>query len=166
MKNKGEMLRLKRENHKLQRELDKQKQDYETQLENMGKDFEDQFAEAMIEKEKEYALILDSKLIEHEDHILDTENRLHREYIDKISQYQEIIKTLKNENHELYEENSFKQTQMDENIYLINQLKEEARIKHLQYEQIMYTINNLEHPRDTLSDAQTPQSFKQRPSSV
>jgi hypothetical protein len=146
--------------------MDKQKQDYETQLQNMGKDYDDQLAEALSEREKEYALILDSKIIEHEDQILDTENCLHREYIDKISQYQEIIKTIKNENQALCEENSLKQTHIDQNFHVVNRLKEDARIKNLQYEQLMYTIGKYDQQKDTLSDAQTPQSFKQRPSSV
>jgi hypothetical protein len=146
--------------------MDKQKQDYETQLQNMGKDYDDQLAEALAEREKDYALILDSKIIEHEDQILDTENCLHREYIDKISQYQEIIKTIKNENQALCEENSLKQTQIDQNFHVVNHLKEDARIKNLQYEQLMYTIGRYDQQKDTHPDVQTPQSFKQRPSSV
>jgi len=57
---------------------------HEKAMESQQQQYEDQLAQMYQEKEKEYVLILDAKMIEHEDQLLDTENRLHREYIDKI----------------------------------------------------------------------------------
>ena len=94
----------------------------------LNKQFEDELAQTLLEKEKEYALILDAKMIEYEDQILDTENRLHRDYIEKIIKFQEIIKDLKKENESLYEETSLKQKQIDDNINAINQLKDTIKV--------------------------------------
>jgi len=113
---KGDLLKYKRENNKLTREIEKMKKAHEENIQKLNQEFEDKLAEALMEKEKEHALIIDAKIIEHEDQILETENRLHREYIVKIAQYQEIIKELKNENQDLYEENSLKQKKLDENV--------------------------------------------------
>jgi len=114
---------------------------HQKEINRISKELEDRYAESLWEKEKEYALILDGRLIEHEDQLLDTENRLHREYIDKISKYQEVIKELKAENQDLYEENSLKQKNLDENTKIIQELKEKLRIQNLNFENYKNTQN-------------------------
>ena len=113
----------------------------------LNRQYEDELSQTLLEKDKEYALILDAKLIEHEDQILDTENRLHREYIEKISKFQEIIKDIKLENEALYEENSLKQRQLDDNMNTINQLKE--CLKSMQTKNVVHPRENSMNFRET-----------------
>lgn len=61
--------------------------------------------------------------MEHEDQMADLESRLTQEFSIKISQYQEMIKQLKNENQLLYDEISAKQLQIDEQSSTIIKLK-------------------------------------------
>lgn len=134
-------------------------------MEKIRQEYEDKIIQMSIEKEKDFALILDAKMIEHEDHILDIENKLHRDNVMKISiyswlnwcigKYQEIIKDLKKENQSLYEESSLKQQKLDEYVHTINMLKEKIKIYDL-------TIENLQSTRiNTSSNIETPQSSTQ-----
>jgi len=117
-------LQIKRENHKLKREIERLTKEHNDELETLKNKYEDDLYEMSREKEKEYALILDAKLVEHENQLIDLENRLHQDYTDKIVQYQEIIKGLKLENQALYEESSLKQQKIDEQTNIINNLKQ------------------------------------------
>lgn len=126
---------------------------HEQQIEQLKKDYEDKIAQAWVEKEKDHVLILDSKIVEYEDQLLDTENRLHREYIDKIAKYQEIIKDLKQENQDLYEENSLKQRQIDENMNTINDLKDKISIQNTSLDHYR------SHRKSSLTHIPAPQSF-------
>lgn len=156
----NDILSLKRENHKLQRDIEKLKFLHKAEVDKLNCDFEDKIAQICMEKEKENALILDAKTVEHEDQLLDTENRLHRDYIDKISKYQEIIKDLKEENQSLYEENSLKQRQLDEFSELILLLKNENKTLKSNLDHI--TISN-NHPNQSRCSSQT---FKREPSTT
>lgn len=119
-------MQLKRENYKLKREIEKLNKQHLSELEQIKIKQNDEIAEIHHEKEKEYALILDGKMLEHEDLMIDLENRIHQEYEDKITQYQEIIKTLKAENQMLYEENSLKQAKLDEQLQTISAFKQKG----------------------------------------
>jgi hypothetical protein len=70
---------------RLKDELQKSKQE---EMENIRQEYEDKIIQISIEKEKDFALILDAKMVEHDDHILDIENMLHRDYTEKIGTIQ------------------------------------------------------------------------------
>lgn len=84
-------------------------------------------AQTLLEKEKEYFIILDAKIIEHEDELKDMENRLNKDFKEKASKFQDIIKNLKEELDHLYAENSLKQSQIDEQAETISALREQLQ---------------------------------------
>ncbi|CAI2385276.1 unnamed protein product [Moneuplotes crassus] len=165
-----DMLKYKKENSKLQREIEKIKKAHVEEIERITKDFDDRLAHSLNEKEKEYALILDSQLMEREDQILETENRLNKEYSDRVDQYQTIIQNLKKENQDLQEENQDQQNKLDENSKLIQSLRQELEKQTLKVKELQCQkgtpVSLYKQIKPPIVTENTPQGLKRETNAV
>ena len=89
----------------MKREIEKLLSNHQSEVTILRKYFEDELAQSLRENEKEYALILDAKLIEYEESISETQQRQRKEQIEKFAKYQETIDRLGKENNLLQDEN-------------------------------------------------------------